>query len=197
MLNVDFRSIEGIIVYKKISHNNTLYIRSWIIFSLLLGVCYSSGYTSLFSQPRFDKLINTVDDFVRRGITVVSTNRRNTILFLNISKLLEVHWGYFNAANDYVATLPQSKVKKYRDILNYSTLETLPERIHRARTIKNYALPVRALNNYVTDITYMMDDALKRRLMKECVQINYSVFVLQKFSPFTDFFSEKMKRFIT
>lgn len=109
--------------------------------------------------------------------------------------LSEVEWGYFNATNDFVATLPQSKVQKYKDILKHSQLEILSERLRKAQTITNYALPVRALNNYVTDINYMMDDALKRRLMKECVQINYTVFVLKKFSPFTGFFSDRMKRF--
>lgn len=136
---------------------------------------------------------------MRRG-NLFNSTKPNKLLkkFLNFtSNHLEVQWGYFNAANDYVATLPQSKVQKYRDILNHSTLETLSERLHSARTIRNYALPVRALSNYVTDINYMMDEALERRLMKECVQINYSVFVLRKFSPFTDFVSEKIKRSTT
>lgn len=47
--------------------NNFLFVYSWIIVSLLIGISYLTVYTSFLMKPNFSVPIDTMDQFIENG----------------------------------------------------------------------------------------------------------------------------------
>lgn len=46
-----------------------IFILSWILLCLWIGICYTTVYTSLLTSPGFTKIIDTIEDFLEKGET--------------------------------------------------------------------------------------------------------------------------------
>lgn len=56
---------------------------SWILGSFLVDTFYTTIYTSHLTKPGYNKVINTIDDFIENGKILISFNKA-AIQFVDI-----------------------------------------------------------------------------------------------------------------
>ena len=52
------------IYHKKLPSSNRLTYCSWIIFTMILSIAYSTRFYSMLTMPTYEKPINTIDDLM-------------------------------------------------------------------------------------------------------------------------------------
>lgn len=147
-------------------------LSGWIIFSLYFSTIYSTGYMSILAAPPTTAPVNTVQEFIGRGLIWAGYDTRKRIL----SGLL--------AYNQSI----------YRRLVESRKIEISPEKRIRNVNKQKYGYLVTQLSNY-----YIYDaplgnetDKFPLRLMNECIFNYFTVFAFQANSPYTKYFNEKI-----
>lgn len=145
-----------------------------MFYTLLVGVFYSTGYTSRLTIPQFSKPINTIHDFVQQGI----------------------YW-VVNGNSTLVRSLRSIDSYDYKMMADRAVNETKDtETIQHLRTNRFGVLTKVLSNNYLTDIDDIAEETTRLRLMKSCLFKQYSTLAFEKYSPYTKFFNFNIKRFV-
>lgn len=105
----------------------------------------------------------------------------------------DVRWGYF----EYYMDLHTSTVTNYQRLYQLAERETsAEERSARIRTLDaRYAVYTEnIMDRYLTAIEPVLEAVLqsKMRLVRTCMYNHYTVFALQKHSPYTAYFNRKI-----
>lgn len=105
----------------------------------------------------------------------------------------EVHWGFF----EYYMDLHTSTVANYQRLCHLAVHETsAEERSARIRSLDaRYAVFTENLmHRYLTAIEPVLDAVLQSqmRLIRTCMYNHYTVFALQKHSPYTSYLNRKI-----
>lgn len=137
---------------------------------LCLSTAYSAGFTSSLTYPRYEDPIWTVSDMIKQNIKLSFRRSSGGTVVLS---LLE------NSANPAVRSLANTLASNDSD--DYSNAMITQDLGRR----------------YITG-TDNLDDYLKThcQVLKECIQRENIVLVMQKNSPFLSFFNKQIQRYI-
>lgn len=143
-----------------------------MFYTLLVGVFYSTGYTSRLTIPQFSKPINTIDDFLQQNI----------------------YWG-IDGNSSFVRILKSIDSNDFQLMADRAVIETkLKEKLKNLQT-NHFAVLTKVLSkNYLTDIDDISNEAIRLRLMKSCIFKQYSTLAFEKYSPYTNIFNFNIKR---
>lgn len=151
-----------------------LALSGWIIFSLLFSTIYSTGYMSILAAPQTSAPINTIEEFVARGLSWASYDPKRKVV---------------EAFLDYNQTV-------YTRLINGRTIEKSPEKRLRHIHKKKYGYMVAQLSNYyIYDVPMAVGnwtDMFPLRLMNQCMMNVFTVFGFQPNSPYAKYFSNKL-----
>lgn len=144
-----------------------------MFYTLLVGVFYSTGYTSRLTIPHFSKPINTIDDFLQQNI----------------------HWG-IDTNSSFAQILRTIDSNDFQLMADRAVIVTkLNEKLAHLRTNHFGVLTKVLSNNYLTDIDDLtMSETKGLRLMKSCIFKQYSTLAFEKYSPYTTIFNFNIKR---
>lgn len=138
--------------------------------SLCLSTAYSAGFTSSLTYPRYSAPMRTIKDMLKRNIKLTAVRDVDRPI---IQSYLE------ESPNPHVSSLAKQVISNSSD--KYSS-----------------AIIVLDLDRkYITKTDYL-DDYYRThyQLLRECVKRQNVVFVLQRDSPFLQYFNEQIQRFI-
>ncbi|KAJ6620122.1 Zinc finger protein [Pseudolycoriella hygida] len=164
-------------LWKQQPRSTKILLMSWTFVCSLLGICYATIYTSYLAKPGYEKLINSVEDFVEN----------------------DMYFGSFRIAPDLQSSLNASSIPSYHNLLkrfhvfaSISDAETdLASRkfgIYAGIEYKKYFVSY-------SWIKHMNLISSFRLINKLCIFNYYTVFGLQKFSPYTELFSKYALQF--
>ncbi len=158
-------------------------------------MCYTTIYASRLAKPGYDKVINTVEDFIEKGINDDPLNRNlYSIPQATNSFFVDMYWGTFHVYEDIVASLNASSIAAYGE-LNRRTF-VFENSMDAETGLASGKFGVYAgITNGKYFVTYDWNEQLNLlasfRLMKKvCIFNYYTVFALQRFSPYTELFSQ-------
>lgn len=171
-------------------------ILGWILFSLLFGVFYSSGFMSLLTTPPMTKAIDTGNE---KKLLIFCMVINIIVIFLNIVDdfiKYRLHLGEINNIEP---------LQKHLRWYNSSTYSTLANRIKyeessqiRLRNIKSgkFGYIVTKLSNqYISNIPLKNSTkVIPMRLMKTCLLKYFSTLAFAPQSPYCSYFSNKLQR---
>lgn len=156
----------------------------------MVSVAYSTGYTSLMTNPRYSKSVDTLQEFVDNSnlyiVNVFFFNDHN----LNTLMYADFTWGYYEYTND----LEKSDVPAYQQLFKQAFKEHSPaEKLRNIQENPRYGVYTEVVfGRFLTAIQTVLDEALKMRPMKSCIDNHYTTFPMQKNSPYTEYFNEKI-----
>lgn len=140
-----------------------------------MNVAYSSGYTSFVTSPPFTKPVNDLKEFIKQNLFWAELGSELTTDF-----------------EQFIGNPDELKEFAKRGHLENST----EERWHNIHS-GNYAYFTKVLShNFVTDFPWHKNYSVPLRIMKQCVHKYFSAIVFPKNSPYTDYFSYKLKKYI-
>lgn len=144
---------------------------SWILLSLIIGVVYSTGYTSLLTQPISTKPVDNLNQFLENGM----------------------YWSATSATggpNSLASTFEETGVQKLVQLSKRTFNKTSPDGINNEKN----ALFVKIITNrFITDINSTTDPTYSLRIMKNCFLNYYSAVAFKKFSCYTKYFDDKLR----
>lgn len=145
-----------------------------IIFSLYFSSIYSTGYMSMLAAPPTTAPINTVEEFIDRGLIWATYEENNKKI---IDALL--------ALNQTV----------YTTLVGSRVIEKTPEKRVRHINKQKYGYLVIELSNYyVYNVPLGNEtDKFPLRLMDQCILNLFTVFGFQANSPYSTFFAYKLE----
>lgn len=143
----------------------------WCIYSSLIAIAYSAGFTSILTYPRYTKPINTFQEMVDQNI----------------------HWGGKSNGLKYFFEESQKLITRQlsQKFIEEKTIEDKIKRISE----HNYGTFVKLLpNKYVTD-TENLDDygRANLKIIPECIETYQIVFVFSKNSPYVNIFNKNIQ----
>lgn len=141
---------------------------SWIVLSLIIGVVYSTGYTSLLTHPISTKPVDNLQQFLDNGL----------------------YWSVLTGPNSLAPTLNASGVT---NLVQLSQRAMDITRMDGTDSEKNALFVKIIANHFITDISNMTDPRHSFRIMKSCFLNYYSVVAFRKYSCYTRYFDEKIR----
>lgn len=147
-------------------------LSGWIIFSLYFSTIYSTGYMSILAAPPTTAPINTVDDFIGRGLI----------------------WAGYDTRKRIIAGLLAYNQTVYRKLVESRKIEISPEKRVRNVNKQKYGYMITQFSNYyLSEIPLGNEtDKFPLRLMNQCIFNYFTVFAFQANSPYTRYFNEKI-----
>lgn len=142
----------------------------WGTTVLILCTCYSAGFASIMTKPRYTTPINTFQDMVDQNI----------------------FWGSPNKdMKAYVKASTSPALKLLAE--NFITEDQCFRRNERIKS-NNYAVLVHILpNKYITNTEDLDEYGQKHmKLLKDCVKLQQLVVGIKKHSPFVEYFRRKI-----
>lgn len=105
-------------------------------------------------------------------------------------KTIDFTWGYF----EYYMDLEKSSVPAYQRLFRQAFQEKDPsDKLRNIRQNPKYGVYTEVIfGRFLAAIQTVLDDALNMRLMKSCLYNHWTTFALQKNSPYTEYFNEKI-----
>lgn len=154
-------------------------ILSWLIFSFVLGIIYSSRYVSLMVATPLTKPINTVEDFLKSP--------------LKIGEMMEF-FSLANQQNDLKFCDNPVCTELSKRIVYEKSNE---ERFQNIRSGQFGYIVTRLSNHYIANVPLTNQfDTVPLRLMRGCFMRYYTKLAFKPWSPYTKFFSDKLDRFV-
>lgn len=154
-------------------------ILSWLIFSFVLGIIYSSRYVSLMVSTPLTKSIDTVEDFLKSP--------------LKIGEMIE-EFSLANQQNDLKFCDNAVCAELYKRIVYEKSNK---ERIRNIRSGQFGYIVTRLSNHYIANVPLINRfETVPLRLMKGCFMKYYTKLAFKPWSPYTKFFSDKLDRFV-
>lgn len=151
-------------------------IISWIIFSLLLGTGYNTGFTSLLTSPTYSKSIDMVSDFIEQGIG----------------------WGEPGKYPEMLDEFRQTGKAGYAAVADRFVEEDSYATVYKKLESGKYGKFVKRLSdNFVTESDSYLHLSNSLQVMKECLGKYYTTFAFQKQSPFRKIFNRQIPRYIS
>lgn len=149
-------------------------IFSWIIFSFVFGILYSSGYVSLMTTLPLTKPINTLEEFVKSDLKLAKLSNYTAF---------QIELKSFNESI-------------YTDLANKIVKEnSKSERLRNIYSGQYGYIATKLSNQYIANIPLRRNiNRVPLRLMKTCLTKHYTTFAFQPQSAWTEFFSIKLKR---
>lgn len=147
-------------------------LSGWIIFSLYFSTIYSTGYMSILAAPPTSAPVNTVEEFVGRGLI----------------------WASYDDKQKVIDALLEYNQTEYKRLVDSRTIEKTPEKRLRHIHKNKYGYLVAQLSNYyIYDVPMgNATDMFPLRLMNECMLNMFTVFGFQPNSPYARYFSDKL-----
>lgn len=152
-------------------------ILSWLIFSFLLDVIYSSRYVSLMISTPLTKAIDTIEEFLKSP--------------LQIGEMLQ----YFSIANQ------QSDLKFCNDSIctelakRIKYEESIKERIQNVQSGRFGYIVTKLSNEYIANVPLTNTlETIPMRLMKGCLMKYFTTLAFSPWSPYVRYFSYKLTR---
>lgn len=147
---------------------------SWLLLCHYYGVFFSSGYVSILTYPPYEKPVDTVADFVNKGLKWGEAATDRTMY-------KEIR-GYNSSL---YAKLAASRVTEYSLSSRMANIESR-QFGHITRIVGS---------NFVADIPFKNRSIVRGmplRVMKTCINHYYSVFAFALQSPYRDYFTDRI-----
>lgn len=152
----------------------------------MLGVVYSSRYTSLLSSPMYSKATDTLDEFIQNG---TSTNQHN-IYYYKSSTSIDYLW-ITSSSLSYYSDLNHSDVSNYREL--YNRIRLTSSEVTEAKAMINnprYSTFVDVLfDSFVTNTRQLFllnITDLPFRCMHSCIYNHYGTVAMRRHSPYLE-----------
>lgn len=148
-------------------------ITFWAIISLLIATIYSAGLNSSLTKPKLTEIINTMENMLQ----------------------YDIHW--MAPDKDTAKFYNQSNNKHLKQLVNYFLFENNTLKRNTNFRTRKYGVKVQLTQNTFLDIENLDDyGQINLQLISECAGTYFVVFIFQKNSVFTRYFSERVQTFL-
>lgn len=154
-----------------------------------MGLCYSTGFTSLLTSSAYTKAIDTVEDFIKAGLIELLEFIKDAVILLLLFS--DLYFGGTYSHEEFLENLNMSGIHSYKELaLRHRLNADLGEQSRRLKTGK-FAIFTKMLSqDYVTEVEWAKDFSKTFRPMRSCIFTYYTVFAFEKHSVYTKLFSK-------
>lgn len=155
-----------------------------------MGLCYSTGFTSLLTSPAFTKSIDTVEDFIEAGLIELLEFRKQDVIPL-LLLFSDLYFGGIYIEEELIENLNMTGIHSYKELALRQRLNA--DRGEQSRCLKTgkFAIFTKLLSqDYVTEVEWAKDFSRTFRPMRSCIFTYYTVFAFEKHSVYTKLFSQ-------
>ncbi|XP_037052444.1 uncharacterized protein LOC119085982 [Bradysia coprophila] len=169
--SMNVATLHGIEKFPKQDSIKSLFT-SWIILSLIMGVAYTTGYTSFLTRPISTKPVDSLVDFLQNGM----------------------YWSVVSGPNSLAPTLKATGVTNLVR-LSQRTIDKNNATMDDSSNERNALFVKIITNRFITDVNENTDPTYSLRIMKSCFLNYYSVVAFKKYSGYTKYFNEKIRAY--
>ncbi|KAJ6643303.1 hypothetical protein Bhyg_08262, partial [Pseudolycoriella hygida] len=192
---MNIATLHGVNTLRQQQISVKILLMSWIIVCSLFGICYTTVYTSRLSKPGYTKVIDTIEDFIENGMKCFTFEMLN----FGFKHFIDMLWGSHHSYADFQSSLSASSNPAYHELNRRIVVFQNNDEAKAALASGKFGVYA-GLSNDKYFVTYDWNEQLNllssfRLMRKACIFNYYTVFALQKFSPYTEIFSHYALQF--